>query len=413
MIKKAFALMSCLLLTACPNPNDTTQEFPINYIKMKIGDKAESTVISSNQINYTNVYSSIETPVIATNKNGDSVIVWTDNKNGTKDIFARRIDSSGIPKGDIFQVNTTNGNDQYLPNVAINDNGEFVVVWTTNGQDGDRMGVYARKYDANGSYQGNEFKVNTSTTGDQWIPKVAITSNGGFVVIWQSYGQDGNGYAIVGQRFTNRSVNIGYEFIVNNMARGSQEFPDLSMDSQGNFIVVWTTNQNQIVGNLPANNNYRDVYAKKFNRDAIPLGQEFAISTTVGEQYYPSVYMNNLNNYLVAWNTKEPNSGYHDIYARYVNDSAQSKPAFRVSLNNRPDPLSEPAIAVDSSGNSLIVWHTMTENILGSALYGKKFDKNGNETKAEYKVNSTGSHVIQPSVSIDRSENFSVVWREY
>lgn len=413
MIKKAIALISCLLITSCPNPNDTTQEYPMNHIKMKIGEVTETTVVSSNQINYTNVYSSIETPVIATNKSGDSVVVWTDNKNGTKDIFARRFNSSGMPIGEIFQVNTTNGDDQNLPAVAMNDNREFVVVWTTKGQDGDGLGVYARKYDSNGAYQGNEFKVNSSTSGDQWIPKVAIAPNGGFVIVWQSFGQDGNAYAIVGQRFTNRSINIGYEFIINNMPRGSQEFPDISMDSQGNFIVVWTTNQNQLIGNQPAANSYRDVYAKKFNRDAIPVGQEFAVSTTVGEQYYPSVFMNNLNNYLVSWNTKEPNTGYHDIYARYVTDSAMSKPAFRVSLNNRPDPLSEPSIALDTSGNALIVWHTMTENLLGSALYGKKYDKNGAEVKGEYKINSVGSHIIQSSVGVDRANNFYIVWREY
>jgi hypothetical protein len=413
MIKKSLILFSlCFLLNSCPNPNDTSQEYPINYIKMKIQDKEEITIAASNQINYTNVNSSVETPAIATNKNGETVIVWTDNKNGTKDIYAKRFDNSGMPRGDVFQVNTTNNDEQSLPSVAINDNGEFVIAWTTKNQDGDGLGVYARRYDNNGAYQGNEFKVNNSTTGDQWIPKVAINPNGGFVIVWQSFGQDGNAYAIVGQRFTNRGINSGFEFIINNMPRGSQEFPDISMDSQGNFIVVWTTNQNQLIGNQTSSN-YRDVYAKKFNKDGVPIGQEFAISTTLGEQYYPSVYMNSLNDILVAWNTKEANSGYHDIYARYVSDSNQSKPAFRVSLNNRPDPLSKPSIAMDSNKNSLIVWHTEMGNILTSGLYGKKFDKSGTELKTEYKINSSGTNIIQSNVSIDKDNNFYIVWRQY
>lgn len=412
MIKKVFSLLSlCLLLQSCPNPNDTTSQYPINYLKMKIEDKAETTLATSTQVIYTNINSSIETPAIATNRNGDSVVVWVDNKNGTKDIYARRYSSNGMPKADSFQVNTTNNGDQYLPSVAINDNGEFVVAWTTKGQDNDGLGVYARKYDSSGGYQGNEFKVNTSTTGDQWIPKVAINPNGGFVIVWQSYGQDGNGYAIVGQKFTNRGVNSGFEFIINNNPRGSQEYPDIAMDASGNFTVVWTTNQNQVIGD-PATSKYRDVYAKKFGKDGLALGQEFAVSTTVGEQYYPSVYMNDLNNIIFAWNTKESTTGYHDIYARYFTGGSQSKPAFKVS-NSRPDPVSKPVIALDGNQNMLIVWHSEIGGILSSGLYGKKYDKNGSELKSEYKINSSGNNILQPSVSADKQGNFFVVWREY
>ncbi|MFN8577929.1 MAG: hypothetical protein U0354_13845 [Candidatus Sericytochromatia bacterium] len=414
MVKRFSLVVSLLLLlNSCPNPNDTTQEYPLNYIKIKSDDKSENTLVTSNQINYTNVFSSLETPVIASNKNGDSVIVWTDNKNGTRDIFAKRIDNSGQPKGDIFQVNTTNNDEQYLPSVSINDNGEFVVVWTTKNQDGDGLGVYARRYDRNGNYQGNEFKVNTSTTGDQWIPKVAVNPNGGFMVVWQSFGQDGNAYAIVGQKFTNKGIVNGYEFIINNMPRGSQEFPDIAMDSQGNSVVVWTTNQNQLIGEQ-GNGKYRDVYAKKFSKDGNPIGAEFAVSTTLGEQYYPSVCMNGLNNILVAWNTKEATSNNHDIYARYINsDSTLSKPAFRVSMSNRPDPLSKPSIAMDSNNNSFIVWHSEIGNVLSSGLFGKKFDANGNETKSEYKINSSGTNILQSSISVDRNNNFNVIWRQY
>lgn len=409
MIKKAFGILSlCLLLNSCPNPDDVTSLYPINYIKLKVADQAESVVAQSTEIIYTNINSSLETPVIATNKNGDSIITWVDNSKGSKDIFARRYDSNGIPKGETFQVNTTTTNDQYLPAAAINDNGEFVITWTTKDQDGGGLGVYARKYDRSGNYQGNEFKVNTSTFGDQWISKVAITNNGGFVIVWQSYGQDGSEYGIIGQKFSNRGINIGTEFIINTNTRGSQEFPDISMDSLGNFVVIWLSSQNQLLGD-PNSKNYKDVYAKKFNKDGLATGQEFIVSTTVGEQALPSVYISDLNNILFAWNTRDINSGYHDVYARYYTTNSLSKPAFKVSVNNRAGILTKPVVAMDSSQNALIVWNN--EN--GSGLYGKKFDKNGTEINSEYKINLSGSNIYQPSISVDRQNKFHVIWREY
>ena len=41
-----------------------------------------------------------------------------------------------------------------------------------------------------------EFQVNTYITGDQYVPRIAATKDGGFVVTWRSYGQDGDNWGI-------------------------------------------------------------------------------------------------------------------------------------------------------------------------------------------------------------------------
>ena len=46
-----------------------------------------------------------------------------------------------------------------------------------------------------------EFQINTYTTGDQINPSVTGLVDGGFVVAWQSNGQDGIGWGIYGQRY--------------------------------------------------------------------------------------------------------------------------------------------------------------------------------------------------------------------
>lgn len=48
---------------------------------------------------------------------------------------------------------------------------------------------------------GPEFRINSYTASAQSYPSVATLTDGGFVVTWQSNGQDGSGYGIYGQRY--------------------------------------------------------------------------------------------------------------------------------------------------------------------------------------------------------------------
>src|SRR5690606_22070419 len=79
--------------------------------------------------------------------------------------------------------------------------GGFVVTWISDGQDGSSYGVYAQVYDASGAPVGDEIQVNTHTSGYQLAPQIAAVEGGGFVVTWQSDGQDGSNYGVYAQRY--------------------------------------------------------------------------------------------------------------------------------------------------------------------------------------------------------------------
>jgi hypothetical protein len=68
--------------------------------------------------------------------------------------------------------------------------GDFVVVWQSFIQDGSSDGVYAQAYNAAGEAQGGEFPTNTYTTDSQGNSSIAMDADGNFVVVWVSYGQD-------------------------------------------------------------------------------------------------------------------------------------------------------------------------------------------------------------------------------
>ena len=62
------------------------------------------------------------------------------------------------------------------------------------GQDGSSLGVFGQRYASSGAPLGAEFQVNTYTTNIQVSPSVASDTAGNFVVVWESYHQDGSGY---------------------------------------------------------------------------------------------------------------------------------------------------------------------------------------------------------------------------
>ena len=89
--------------------------------------------------------------------------------------------------------------------------------------------------------EGPEFPVNTYTTGSQNSPSVAMSPTGDSVVTWRSVGQVGTGPAIFGRRFDVFGQPLGGEFQVNTYSAGTYGYsgPSVSMDSSGNFVVVW------------------------------------------------------------------------------------------------------------------------------------------------------------------------------
>nr|WP_323776903.1 hypothetical protein [Amylibacter sp.] len=91
--------------------------------------------------------------------------------------------------GEILVNSFTNG-DQTSANIGFNPKtGGFQIVWQSEGQDGDGWGVFAQNFNAKGKTVGAEIQVNTITIGDQTTPDVAFNEDGNGMWIWQSNAQ--------------------------------------------------------------------------------------------------------------------------------------------------------------------------------------------------------------------------------
>ena len=88
------------------------------------------------------------------------------------------------PLGPEFQVNTYTERPG-SPSVATDADGNFVVAWQSHGQDGHRLGVFARFYDRRARRSGPGVQVNTYTP-DASSSARGRGGDGWFVVVWTS-----------------------------------------------------------------------------------------------------------------------------------------------------------------------------------------------------------------------------------
>lgn len=141
-----------------------------------------------------------------------------------------------------FLVNSYTTDNQRSPSVAIDDDGDFVVTWWSYqeiGGVGNGSGIYAQRFNNAGVAQGSEIHVNTYTFSNQLSPDVAMDIDGDFVITWFSDGQDGFVGGIYAQRFNNMGVPQGAEFRVNTYTASHQVTPSIAMNSNGNFVISW------------------------------------------------------------------------------------------------------------------------------------------------------------------------------
>jgi hypothetical protein len=254
-----------------------------------------------------------EIPSVAMDSNGNFVITWRsygqDAGINSFGIYAQRYDRSGNPVGSEFQVNTYTTHNQDNPSVAIDSNGNFVITWESYGQDGDGDGVYAQMYDSSGNPVGSEFQVNTYTTYSQESSSVAMDSNGNFVIAWTSSVQDGYGHGIYAQRYDSSGNPVGSEFLVNTDPNYDQLHPSVAMDSNGNFVITWDSNLQD--------GDSRGVYAQMYDSSGNPVGSEFLVNTyTNYDQLHPSVAMDSNGNFVITWESNLQDGDSRGVYAQ-------------------------------------------------------------------------------------------------
>jgi hypothetical protein len=306
-------------------------------------------------------------PSVAIDENGNFMVVWASDQEGAETgVFGQRFAPSGAPLGPEFRVNTYTTDNQQQPRVATDANGNFVVVWTSEDQDGSGGGVFGQRFSSSGIPAGPEFRVNTYTTGFQYRPAVsAAASPNNFVVVWQDGTTPGGGApgrGIFGQRFATAGVPLGPEFEVETYTTGFQGAPAIVVQPQGSYVVVWHSD-GQDGSDL-------GIYGQRYGSPGDPFGSEFRVNSyTTGPQAYPSIGQDGIGCFFIAW-TSDDGSGT-GIFGQAYPFGNPTEPQYRVNTYTTGNQKRPIAASNGDAGTFVIAWESQDQDGSGYGIFAQ------------------------------------------
>ncbi len=176
-------------------------------------------------------------PAITANTRGEFIVAWQDDRNGNNDIYGQRFDSTGTAHGGNFEVNDDQqGAEQTTPVISMNNRGEFVIAWIDE-RDGGKQ-LFAQMYDSSGDTLRQNFKIKVDSENDFIVsPDIALDDNGRFVVVWEEVSDVS---IIVGQLYGSNGQPLGDNFIIGSDIPEPERYkPRVTMQQDGSAVIVW------------------------------------------------------------------------------------------------------------------------------------------------------------------------------
>jgi hypothetical protein len=195
----------------------------------------------------------------------------------------------------------------------------------------------------------------------------------------------------------------GPEFQVNTYTTGTQYSGKVAVDAAGKFVVVWQGSDNDI----------GDIFARRFDAAGVPIGDPFRVGTEyAGWQTQPAVASAPSGAFVVVWR----GFGYSVSAVKGQRYDALGSPVGAEFFVNTftPGVQERPSVAVDGSGNFVVVWASYLQDGSEGGVFGQRFDAAGTRLGAEFRANSyTTGHQDHPRVAADADGDFVVVWDSY
>jgi hypothetical protein len=350
-----------------------------------------------------------ESPDIAVDKDGNTIVVWLDDRDFNTRIWGQRFDKNGTPLGENFQIRPTDHiqNDYMIehnfPRVGVDEEGNFIVAWM---EKQDYFDFYCRRFDKDGNPLGDAVnimdeldwsKIYSITWGSL---DVAVNDSGASVVIWCIGFNDTT--RISGQVIDRTGTPVGSNFhacVEDESQYPSQ--PSVGMDAQGNFVITW----NKILKN-PFK---KRVVFQRFDRDANPVDSVRTVKTkTIQNLSWPSIAVHDSGNYIIAFS-----DAFQGVILQHYDKSGNTTgDVIDAYAGSYSDTNPYPALCMDNEKNCVVVWQAGDRQ--NPRIMTRQFDSSGAALNGSFQVNDNSFPYIctLPRVDCDSTGRFMVVWQD-
>ena len=170
----------------------------------------------------------LTSPVIAA-ADDFTVIYWAAFGSGF-DIFGRKVGANGDVTGAEIHPNITTENYQFFPALTLLKDGGWIIGWTSYLEDGSGDGVYLRRYNSSGIAITGEIQISSHSIGEQDLLGLIALNNGGWIATYSSLGSPTVEDGVYAVRFNADGQKV--EFNINNLPTGSVTIRGSAMQGQ-------------------------------------------------------------------------------------------------------------------------------------------------------------------------------------
>ena len=339
-------------------------------------------------------------PVIARDNDGNFIIAWEDEREENGDIYSQIFNSNGEGIGDNQRMNEwADGEDQWSPSVAMETNGDFVVVWEDYREAHDD--IFFQRGNISEGKQGANQKVHKSATVDnQWAPAVAMDADGRFVIVWEGEREDD--VIIFRQDFNPTGLSVeNSEAIENSFEPEGQWSPCVTMNASGQSVIAWEDwrNCNQ------------DIYCQRYEPHGIKQGDNIKVNDDVGSahQLHPALATNDSGQIVIAWEDSR-NCDWDVYYSLYSKAGTVLISNERVNDDEGVETQWDPSVAMDKDGNFVIAWEDQRDGF--SDIFFQRFDATGTRQGGNIQVDAVpdDTNQDQPVAMMNRHGDFILAW---
>ena len=329
-------------------------------------------------------------PQVSIDSEGNAIAVWYQYDGMRGNIWANRFTpTSGWSSAEKIENDDSGNADS--PQVSMDSEGNAIAVWYQ--YDGTRNNIWANRFTPTSGWSSAE-KIENDDNGDAYSPQVSIDSEGNAIAVWSQY--DGTRYNIWANRFTPTSGWSSAEKIEDDS--GNADSPQVSIDSEGNAIAVW----------YQYDGTRYNIWANRFTPTSGWSSAEKIKNDDSGDAYSPQVSIDSENNAIAVW--YQDDGTRYNIWANRFSPTSGWSSAEKIEDDDSEDAES-PQVSIDSEGNAIAVWSQYDGTRYN--IWANKFSPTSGWSSAEKIENDDNGDAYSPQVSIDSEGNAIAVWYQY
>jgi hypothetical protein len=335
---------------------------------------------------------------------GGAIVTWYDTRNGTSSIYARKIDRYGVPQWTTDGVAIcTATNIQDLPQIASDGAGGAIITWEDKRS--GAFDIYAQRVNASGVVQWTPNGVGVSTAvNSQEAPQILADGAGGAFIVWSDFRSGGSNYDIYGARVTNAgNVLWGTNGAAICTAVNIQNHPALVSDGVGGLFIAWEDNRGINT----------DIYMQDVNAAGLGIwtSNGIPVCTELDGQYVPQIVTDGAGDAIVAW-TDYRNYPPSVFVQRVTSVGVPWWTYDGVEVTDINEWVTGPSIVSDGQGGVIVVYQQQYTYGDPFDLYAQRINAAGIRLWYQLGVNVSleGGSQVLPRAVTDDAGGIIVAW---